>query len=467
MHQVRRTGTIYCGSERNNVESLQDGISATARVEACVRAIKKYDDRLGATITVMADEARTAAAHCDEAAAEGRWLGILHGMPIALKDNVSTEGVRTTSGSTFFADHVPTADAFVVRRLKEAGAIPISKTNLAEFAFGATTQNAHYGSCRNPWDVDRIPGGSSGGSGAAVASGMAVGALGTDTGGSVRIPASVNGIVGLRPTLGRVSNGGVTPVSEAFDTVGPLAHRVVDVARILAAIEGYDENDVTSVDGPKDEVLRTLGRGIEGLRVGIPIAYIDQVDPEIDATVRKAIEELERLGAHVQEIEVRGAKEAQQYMMQMLYPDAAAFHQDRVAEAPEAFGSEVLDRLKIGLQTSSLEYSNAVSWARSWRRELRRCFTDVDLIATPTAPVAPPLIDGAGMIATTHAITTLTYGWALGGLPAVSVPCGFVDGLPVGLQLAGRPWEDGLVLRAAAAYQDVTEWHLRRPSLEV
>lgn len=440
--------------------------SAVESVENCLRAIERFDQQLCVTITVMADEARTAAARCDEAAAEGRWLGVLHGMPVAVKDNIDTAGVRTTSGSAFLSDRVPDADSFVVRRLKAAGAILIAKVNLAEFAFGATTQNAHYGSCRNPWDPDRIPGGSSGGSGAAVAAGMAVGALGTDTGGSVRIPGSVNGLVGLRPTLGRVSNRGVTPVSESFDTVGPLAHRAVDVARLLAATEGYDPDDVTSVPGPADEVLPRLGRGIQGLRIGVPERFFfDDVDSQVKTVVGIAIEELERLGATVHEIAIEGAEEAQAQMQRMLYPDAAAFHEKRMAQAPHRFGKDVYARLELGPQTTSLEYAGAVAWRRRWLRELERCFRHVDLIATPTTPVAPPLVDGADMINTTHALTTLTYGWSMGDLPAVSVPCGFADGLPVGLQLAGRAWQDGLLLQVAAAYQEVTQWHLQKPAL--
>lgn len=440
--------------------------SATEQVERCLRRIEQLDAQLGVTITVMADEARAAALRCDEAAAEGRWLGLLHGMPVAVKDNIDTAAVRTTGGSSFFSDRVPESDAFVVRRLRSAGAIPIAKVNLAEFAFGATTQNVHFGSCRNPWNPDCIPGGSSGGSGAAVAAEMAVGSLGTDTGGSVRIPASVNGLVGLRPTLGRVSNGGVTPVSLNFDTVGPLAHRAVDVARLLAAIEGYDPDDVTSVRGPADEVIRTLDRGVDGLRIGVPTRFFfDDIDPQVEAAVRAAIDELERLGASVHEVVVEGAEEAQRRMQQMLYPDAAAFHEQRMAESAERFGSDVYTRLQLGPQTTSVEYAKAVAWRHRWLRELGRRFEQVDVIATPTAPAPPPLIDGADMITTTHALTTLTYGWSIGNLPALSVPCGFADGLPVGLQLAGRPWEDGLLLRVAAAYQSVTDWHTHRPPL--
>lgn len=450
---------------------LQDASARTAgrthrdRVEDCLERIATKDGPLRAVITAMDEQARAAADRCDEATARGEWLGLLHGMPIALKDNIDTAGVRTTSGSDFFSDRVPAEDAPVVERLKKAGAIIVAKTNLAEFAFGATSQNPHHGLCRNVWDTDRIPGGSSGGSAVAVGAGMAVGALGTDTGGSVRVPASLNGVTGIRPTTGRVSNRAVTKVSLAFDTVGPMARRAVDVARQLAAMEGYDRLDASSVNRAGDDILGQLDRGLEGVRVGVPTTFFfDDVEPSMAEAIRSAIRVLEEQGATIVDVAVPGAEDAQHQMTKMLYPDAAAFHQERMRTSPERFGEDVLRRLKIGLDTTALEYAEAMVWRQQWRRTVDLAFDDVDLIVTPTVPGPPPPAEGAEMIATTKMLTSLTYAWAMADIPAVSVPCGFDRlGLPVGLQIAGPSGADGRALGAAAAYQRVTDFHLSEP----
>ena len=442
-------------------------ISAVEQVESCLSGITKHDDRLRATITVMADEARAAAERCDAAAAEGRWLGLLHGTPIALKDNIATAGVRTTSGSRFFADHVPDQDAAVAARLRAAGAILIAKTNLAEFALGATTQNPHYGSCRTPWDPDRVPGGSSGGSAAAVAAGMAVAALGTDTGASVRLPGALNGVVGLRPTTGRVSNHGTTPASPSLDTVGPLAYRVEDVARILAVIEGYDRRDPSSVDGPRDPILSQLDDGVSGMRIGVPASYFfEDIDDGVDTVVRAALDRLSNLGAHVQQVDLEGAAKVQVMTQRIIFPDLAAFHATRLSEAPDDFGPDLLRGLReIGMATTGVQYAEAMAWRSRWRRRVHRMLVDVDLIATPVAPTVAPRVDELDKHALGSPLVSLTNAWSLADVPAVSVPCGFSDGLPVGLQLIGPPWQDGRVLRAAAAYQHSTEWHTHRPAL--
>ncbi|MEX2533109.1 MAG: amidase [Nitriliruptoraceae bacterium] len=448
--------------------------NAEQTVEHNLAQIAAHDEILKATITVCADNARAEAKTTDQAAANGQWLGLLHGVTVALKDNIDTAGVRTTSGSKFFTDHVPTTDAPVVEKLKAAGAIVISKTNMAEFAIGGTTQNEHYGSCRNPWNTDHIPGGSSGGSGAAVATEMAMAALGTDTGGSVRLPACINGLVGMKPTTGRVSNRAVTPMSLWFDTVGPMAYSAETVARMLAVIEGYDPLDTSAIDGPGDEIIRGLHEGIEGVRIGMPTSYFfDDVDPEILARVRDAIEVLASLGAEIVNVDVPRFSEAQERMTKMLYPDVLAFHAERLATQPEVFGSDVRTRLQIGKDIPAEEFARSVQWRAGWIQQLKHTtFADVDLVVTPTLKIQTPPVDSDALktgsqplAAITHKLGLNTFGWSFAGNPGVSVPVGQVNGLPVGMQLVGPWWHDGAVLRAAVAYQSVTAWHRNRPAL--
>lgn len=436
--------------------------TATESVESCLRNIGTLDSELHAIITVADVRAREDARRCDQATDRGEWLGLLHGMPIAIKDNIDTEGVLTTSGSRFFATNVPSLDATVVQRLRAAGAIPIAKANMAEFAFGATSQNDHYGGCRNPWDLDRIPGGSSGGSGVAVAAEMAVAALGTDTGGSVRIPAAMNGIVGMRPTFGRVSNHGVLQVSRNFDTVGPLARRAVDVARVMAVLDSFDNDDVTSLRGSRRNVLDGLSHGIEGLRFGVPVNHFtENLHPEVRKAFEDALRVIEELGGCLVDITVKGAEEAQTHAQRLIYPDIAAFHAGRIADAPELFGPSVLARIRLGQEMTATEYAASQSWRLEWVRVLENLFETVDLIVSPTVPIPTPRISELDMTTATHAVTTTTYPWSISNMPSLSTPCGFAEGTPVGLHISARPWADHLVLRAAVAFQSVTDWHLR------
>lgn len=448
--------------------------SAQQMVEHNLAQIDAHDGVLKANITVCAEAARARAKETDEAAAKGQWLGLLHGMTIAVKDNIETAGVRTTSGSKFFTDYVPTADAPVIQKLKAAGAIIISKTNMAEFAIGGTTQNEHYGSCRNPWNTDYIPGGSSGGSGSAVAAEMAMAALGTDTGGSVRLPACINGLVGIKPTTGRISNRAVTQMSLWFDTVGPMAYSAEDVARMLAVIDGYDPLDTSAIDGPGDELVRGLHRGIEGVRIGIPTSYFfDDVDPDVLARVNDAIAVLASLGAEIVDVDVPRFSEAQERMTKMLYPDVLAFHAERLATQPEVFGSDVRNRLQIGKEIPAEEFARSVQWRAGWIQQLKHTtFTNVDMVVTPILKIQTPPVNSDALrsgtqplAAITHKLGLNTFGWSLAGNPGVSVPVGQVNGMPVGMQLIGPWWHDGAVLAAAVAYQSVTDWHRARPAL--
>jgi aspartyl-tRNA(Asn)/glutamyl-tRNA(Gln) amidotransferase subunit A len=434
--------------------------------QACLEAISTREDKVHAMITVTADEAMRQAEAADKAASEGRWLGLLHGMPMAIKDNIATAGVRTTAGSAFFADHVPNESAPVVERLARAGAVMVGKATMHEFAFGIRSDNTVSSPCRNPWNTDRIPGGSSGGSGAAVAADMCVGALGSDTGGSVRLPASINGISGLRPTHGRVPNHGSTPVSASFDTIGPMARSVADVARIFAVIAGYDPRDAYSANRPLENFLPTLNDGIEGVRIGIPRNfYFEDCHPEIDAAARKAAAVLESLGATLVEVDVPGAGEMQHWATIMIFSDALAFHSERLSRHPEKFSDGVRDRLSHGHTFTAVDYAKAMRAREAWRLDMARLFDEIDVLLSPTLPtLVPPIADDKSLIEATKGCTRNTYAGAFAQLPGLSVPCGFSsDGLPIGLQLEAAWWNDPLLMRVGHAYQGVTDWHLARP----
>ena len=436
--------------------------------QACLDAISAHEDKVHAMITVTAEEALRQADTADKAAADGRWLGLLHGMPLAIKDNIATAGVRTTAGSVFFTDHVPNENAPVVDRLMRAGAVMVGKATMHEFAFGIRSDNTVSPPCRNPWNQERIPGGSSGGSGAAVAADMCVGALGSDTGGSVRLPASINGISGLRPTHGRVPNHGSTPVSASFDTIGPMARSVADVARIFAVIAGHDARDPYAVSRPLENFLPTLNDGIEGVRIGIPRNfYFEDVHPDIDAATKKAIGVLESLGAELVEVDVPGASEMQHWATIMIFSDALAFHAERRESHPEKFSKGVFDRMTHGHSFTAVDYANAMRAREAWKADMARLFGGIDVLLSPTLPtLIPPIEEDKSLLEATKGCTRNTYAGAFAQLPGLSVPCGFSgDGLPIGLQLEAAWWNDPLLLRVGHAYQGVTDWHLQRPPL--
>jgi aspartyl-tRNA(Asn)/glutamyl-tRNA(Gln) amidotransferase subunit A len=395
-------------------------------------------------------------------------LPAIAGRTVSIKDNIDTAGWTTTMGSAFFRDHVPACDAPVVARLRAAGAVVVGKANLHEFAFGGTTQNPHHGLGGNPWNVDAIPGGSSGGSGSSVAAGMCDISLGTDTGGSIRIPAALNGVVGLRPTHGRVPNTGCFPVSAANDTIGPLARTVAEVAWAHEVISGYDEGDDCTVDRPVDSWAHAFSRGVEGLRVGLPAHWcMTDLDPEVELRLREAIGALRTLGVVVREIELPDAHRAQGHLMPMVHADAASVHARHLDEQPERFGADVLDRMRHGQAVTGRVYAEGMRFKERWLRQLEHTFGDVDVILTPTCPVTAPLrIDTAQMLETTRKVSRFTYAWALAGTPALSVPCGFAaNGLPVGMQLVAPRWHDSRVLALGAHYQAATAHHLRMPAM--
>ncbi len=440
--------------------------TSRARVEAALEAIEGQNETLAAIITTTAETAREAADAADRATAEGRWLGLLHGMPLAIKDNIQTAAVRTTSGSLHFQDVVPNQDAPVVARLKAAGAVLVGKASMHELAFGIRSNNPISGQCRNPWDPSRVPGGSSGGSGAAVAAGMAAAALGSDTGGSVRVPAAMCGVAGLRPTHGRVSNQGATPVSPSFDTIGPLARRVEDLARILAVTAGRDPVDPYTRGPDLGNFLPSLGEGIQGLRIGRPRNfYFDGLDSDVGAAVEAAIATFEGLGATIREVDVVGAEETHQFATTMIFSDACAFHDERLSRHPELFSKQVYERMTVGREFSSVDYARAQRGREAWWASLGRLFDEVDILISPTTPAPPPLIeDDRSLLEATRDASRNTYAGGFGGIPGLSLPCGFsAGGLPVGVQLEAAWWREPMLLRAGTAFQTATEWHLAVP----
>jgi aspartyl-tRNA(Asn)/glutamyl-tRNA(Gln) amidotransferase subunit A len=458
------------GTPREKIaEKLRSGeLSSRALTDAYLTRIARYDDAVGAFITVAEEEAREQAEIADTHLERGEPVGPLHGLPIGIKDNIDTAGTRTTVGSRFFAHRVPTSDAEVVRRLREAGAVIVGKLSLPEFAYGGTTPNAHHGDCRNPWDLARIPGGSSGGAGAALAADFCACALGTDTGGSVRSPAALNGVSALRPTLGRVSSAGVFPITWSFDTVGPMARSVSDLSAVYEVLAGLDPSDPRSVEAhlaARDDL------GVadpSAVRIGLPSNfYFDAVDPEIVDLVRRAATVLEGLGCATDEVAIPGAAEAEAATRRMISAEALAIHAERLATDAARFGEDVRRRLSSGEAVTGPQYARDVQTGREWRLALSRVFDRFDVLLTPTAGVVAPLAAQTEMIETTRVMTRLTYGWTLAGLPVLALPCGFSGGgLPVGLQLIARPWAEQTLFTLGAAFQRETRWHMQGPSLD-
>jgi aspartyl-tRNA(Asn)/glutamyl-tRNA(Gln) amidotransferase subunit A len=435
------------------------------RTERALGRIEAHDERLRAMITVDTEGALRTAREAQTAAAQGRWLGLLHGMTMVVKDNIDSAGLRTTYGSRFFEDHVPNRDAPVLRRLRAAGAVVLGKSSLHEFAFGVRSNNPVRGQCLNPWDPARIPGGSSGGSGAALAADYCQGALGSDTGGSVRLPAAFNGVSGLRPTVGRVPSAGSMPVSASQDTIGPMARSVADVARIFAVIAGPEGTDPTSVDRPLPNFLPALGDGIHGLRLGIPRNhYLEGADAQIADAFHAAARVLEAEGARLVDIDVPGAEDMHHWASVVIFSDACAVHARRLAADPGRFDPQVLARMRTGLDFSGVDYARAMREREAWRHRLSGVFRKVDMILSPTVHVPVPAIDdGVSLLQSTREATRNTYAGAFAQLPGLSVPCGIhADGLPIGLQLEAPWWQEPRLLQVGHCYQQRTDWHLRQ-----
>jgi aspartyl-tRNA(Asn)/glutamyl-tRNA(Gln) amidotransferase subunit A len=447
------------------LEALHGG-KATAQdlAESCFRQIERLNPKLNAFITVLDVQS---ALEAQLPATVHPLTSALRGIPIAVKDLFETEGIRTTIGSLFFSDYIPEADAFVVEKIKQAGAIVMGKTNTHEVALGITGDNPHYGTARNPWNTSRIPGGSSSGSAIAVATGMALGALGTDTGGSIRIPASLCGIVGLKPTHGRVSLRGVFPLSWNLDHVGPLTKCVKDAALMLQVISVYDPIDPTSIKMLTGDYLGHLVDDMEGRKIALGVGeYIEGADPEVVSAVCEAAKVFEAMGCRVQEVDVDWMRDAAIANRIMTQSDGAAVHRDRLREHPEMFGDDIRRRLEDGAKTTSTEYILARRTQTEVRKRCEQFFESQDLLLIPTTPIAAPTIEGYDAVEQAGRLTRFTAPFNLAGLPALSIPCGFTsEGLPIGLQIVSRPWAESKVLNAGYAFEQVTSWHQNFPKL--
>jgi aspartyl-tRNA(Asn)/glutamyl-tRNA(Gln) amidotransferase subunit A len=389
-----------------------------------------------------------------------------NGFPVSVKDLYDTKDIRTTAGSRLYADRVPREDASVVTKLRAAGADIIGKTNLHEFAFGVTTINPYFGAARNPWDPERIAGGSSGGSAVAVALSMGLGSMGSDTGGSIRIPAALCGVVGLKPTYGRVSIKGMVPLSWSLDHAGPIAKTVEDTAILLGMVAGFDPRDPYSRDIEAPQYEKALTGEIKDLRIGVPRKYFyEQLAPEVSEAMRTALVAFERLGARITDVDLPSTNIHRGVWLQIASPEAYSYHERHLETHFDSYSPDVRGRLEAGRELRSIDYLRAQRARTIMKRECQRVFETVDVLITPTVPIAAPRIDRIDKTEVA-ALGRFTRFFNIVGLPAISVPCGFTsEGLPIGMQIAGKAFDESTVLRAAHAYEQDAKWIERRPEL--
>lgn len=431
--------------------------TASSLAEACLRQIEHLNPRLNAILTPTPELAVQSALRADALLAlRPSNLGeiSLLGIPVALKDLFETAGIRTTCGSKFFADDVPAEDAEAVLRLKLAGACVVGKAHTHEMALGVTGINPHYGATHNPWDVSRITGGSSSGSAAAVATGMCLAALGTDTGGSIRIPAALCGVVGMKPTFGRISLRGVIPLSWNLDHVGPLTRSVRDAALLLQALAGYDPHDPASVNVPPENFIARIEDSLRGWRIAQAVGdYVEACEPGVWECFQEAATAFRQLGASLEKEDLSWLEELAQANVRMTQADAAAFHRERLAAHPDWFGEDVRARLEMGAALTATDYALARRIQAEACRRFDAFFEKYDVLLLPTTPVVAPSIEGTVALEAARRLMRFTAPFNLTGLPALSVPCGLSEGLPVGLQIVGGRWQEGKVLAAGRAFE--------------
>jgi aspartyl-tRNA(Asn)/glutamyl-tRNA(Gln) amidotransferase subunit A len=452
-------------------------VSPVELTEACLKRIDQYNPSINAFITITRDEALRAAREMEAEQKGGKWRGPLHGIPIALKDNIDTAGIRTTAASGVFKDRVPTEDSEVVIRLKKAGAVLAGKLNLHEFALGGTSAVTYFGAVHNPWALDHVPGGSSGGSAAAIAADLCIGTLGTDTGGSIRIPSSYCGVVGLKPTYGRVSNRGVIPMSWTLDHVGPICKTVEDAALMLRVIAGYDPLDPVSADVPTADYSAAIRMPVSKLRVGVPrTPFFDNLDPEVGKAVSTALEVIRKMTASVQDVQIPATGN----IAEVWNPEIYAYHTPWITKSPEMYQEATRNLIQRAGDGRPAAYAEARHQVDVIRRDIKKVFSNVDLLITPTQRGVAPLIVQPQRAATAGRGTAgggaaaggggggivNTAAFDLYGLPTITVPCGFsASGLPIGLQISGAHFAESTVLALAHAYEQATEWHTKRPKL--
>jgi aspartyl-tRNA(Asn)/glutamyl-tRNA(Gln) amidotransferase subunit A len=445
-------------------------ISPVELTHDCLDRIEKLNPTLNAFITVTAESALERARLAEREIYRGHYLGPLHGIPIGLKDIIDVAGVPTTAASALFStpqkDHIPTEDAQVVRRLRSGGAIILGKQNLHEFAYGGSSMISFFGEVHNPWDPTRIAGGSSGGSAASVAAGLGFAAVGTDTAGSIRLPAAYCGVVGLKPTYGRISTRGVVPLSSSYDHVGPLTTTVYDAALMAQVISDYDSPH-PSADEAVPSLISAFDEMPENLRVGVPRTFFfDDLHPEIANAIEKAIDIFRQLRAEIRDIKLEVSTDRK-----LASAEAYAYHKAFVERSPELYQPATLARIQSGAHISASDALQASRDLQASRHAIQEIFHEVDVLLTPTVPIPPPLIADLrehpeNLRPQELLMLRNTRPFNVWGIPTISVPCGFTkDGLPIGLQLAAAPWHGIVLLQAAQAYEQATEWHKNRPAL--
>jgi aspartyl-tRNA(Asn)/glutamyl-tRNA(Gln) amidotransferase subunit A len=447
----------------------QKKVSPVQLTRGCLARIEAINPKLNAFISVTAESALAEARRAEAELQRGIWKGPLHGIPIALKDLIDTAGVRTTAASALFKDRVPREDAAVVQKLRAAGAVFLGKLNMHEVAFGPTTRKtSFFGPVNNPWATEHITGGSSGGSGAAVAAALCFAALGSDTGGSIRQPAAFCGVVGLMPTYGRVSTRGTLPVSWSADHIGPMTRSVVDAAIVLKVIAGHDPDENTSYDMPVEDYAAGLhySRKLR-MRIGLPRKlFFEALDPDVKRAIENAVSVFVKLGAEIHDVEVPIPSQRA-----VIQAEAFAYHSETIAKNPELYLSETLSKLRLGASIDMKTYMRARLSLDQLRRTAPRIFKQVDVLLTPTTPVPAPKTNQLpstfdDVMANDAVMWRNTRPFNLLAFPTISIPCGFTNqGMPIGLQLSAAPWQELKLLKIAYAYQQATSWHSRRPTI--
>ncbi len=449
---------------------IQNGeLSPVRLTEICINRIERLDHKISSFLTVFREEALSAAEKAEREIKAGDWRGPLHGVPIGLKDIVNVYGKATTCGSPALRDNTARADSTIWARLKRAGAILLGKTNLVEFALGASGVNPHTGTPQNPWLQDRVTAGSSSGSGAAVAAGFAFGAIGSDTGGSIRMPAALCGISGLKPTYGRVPRTGVFPLSWSLDHVGPMARSAIDCALMLNVLAGYDPLDSSSFDLPAEDFTVQTGQGFQGLRLGLPDHYFfENLDAEIREAVHSAVQKMEGAGAEVVELPMPWASEGRAINLAVLLPEAVSVHERLIAEKPEGYSVAVRSRIQAGFNVPAVDYLRTQRARRRFAERMADVMAEVDVLITPSCPVKAPTIEECSRLEPSEAATRLpafTGAFNTSGQPSISVNSGFTkEGLPIGMMITAHSFEDAVALRVGAAWEHVYA-NRRRPAL--
>jgi aspartyl-tRNA(Asn)/glutamyl-tRNA(Gln) amidotransferase subunit A len=451
----------------------QKKLSSREVTQSCLDRIAQWQPSLNAFMAIEADTALAAADAADADLAKGNNRGVLHGVPLAHKDMYYDAGKVVTCGSQIRRDFVATTTATALQRLKDAGTVRLGSLQMSEFAYGPTGHNAHYGPVHNPWDIACVTGGSSSGSGSAVAARLTFAALGSDTGGSIRMPAHFCGVTGLKTTVGRISRAGAMPLSQSLDTVGPLARSVEDCALLLGLMAGADPEDPTAITGPVPDYAAATTGSIKGLTIGVPSAfYVDDLDSEVAGILEATVAVLKREGATIVQVELPDQRQLTAACQLVLAVEAAAFHKRWMIERPQDYGAQVLMRLQNGLAIPGVSYLEAVRWRGPALSAHLAATSGVDAVIAPVAPVAAPTIaesdvgNSPDAEAVIQRLTRFTRPINYLGLPSLAIPSGFTRaGLPVAMQLIGRSFDEAMLLRIGAAFQRVTDFHDKAPNL--